>query len=196
MRFSLATAAGLLVAILVSSMGAGATPDTPSLQHHPRSGGPHDFDFQFGQWRVHHRVKRSGNGEWMEFDGTSSVRPLMDGSGNVEDNVFHKRDGTIYGVALRTYDRKTQQWAIWWVDGRDPHAALDPPTKGAFENGVGRFYSDGVLNGKPTRTRYVWSQITKTSAHWEQAYSTDEGKTWDTNWTMEFQRVGEAADKP
>jgi hypothetical protein len=42
--------------------------------------------------------------------------------------------------------------------------------QGRFVNGVGTFYSDGDINGKPVRTRYTWSQITKTSARWEQAY--------------------------
>jgi len=40
-----------------------------------------------------------------------------------------------------------------------------------------------------TRTRYMWSKITPTSAQWEQAFSTDEGKTWDTNWIMTFKRT-------
>jgi hypothetical protein len=52
--------------------------------------GPHGFDFQFGQWRVHHRVKRPGSDHWVEFEGTSSVEPLMDGSANVENNAFYK----------------------------------------------------------------------------------------------------------
>jgi hypothetical protein len=34
----------------------------------------------------------------------------------------------------------------------------------------------------------MWSRITATSAHWEQALSSDGGKTWETNWIMEFQR--------
>jgi Protein of unknown function (DUF1579) len=158
----------------------------------PTGDGSHDFDFEHGEWRVHHRVKRGPKGEWSEFEGTASVRPLMNGTANIEDNVFNKADGVARGVALRAYDPKTKQWAIWWVDGRDPHGALDPPVKGAFENGVGTFFSDGMLNGKMTRIRYMWSRITATSARWEQAYSTDAGKTWDTNWTMDFTRAGSA----
>jgi len=92
-------------------------------------------------------------------------------------------------VALRAYDPATASWAIWWVDSRTPHAALDPPVKGRFDKGVGRFYSDGEINGKPVRTRFTWSQITPASARWEQAFSHDAGKTWDTNWIMEFRRV-------
>ncbi len=113
----------------------------------------------------------------------------MDGAGNVEDNRFNRLSGVTHGVALRAYDPKTGQWAIWWVDGRDPFGTLDPPVKGRFDKAVGTFYSDGTLNGKPIRTRFIWSQITPTSARWEQAYSPDAGKTWETNWVMEFRRV-------
>jgi hypothetical protein len=113
----------------------------------------------------------------------------MDGSANVEDHRFDEPTGVTHGVALRAYDPTTEQWAIWWIDSRNPLGALDPPVKGRFDNGVGAFYSDGTLDGKPIRTRFIWSKITPTSARWEQAYSSDAGKTWETNWTMEFRRI-------
>jgi hypothetical protein len=150
--------------------------------------GSHDFDFEFGEWRVRHRVKRGADGTWSEFDGTASVRPLMTGAANVEDNQFNRPEGVTHGIALRAYDPKTREWAIWWVDGRDPLGTLDPPTKGRFEDGVGKFYWKGEYNGKSMQTRFTWSHITKNSARWEQAYSYDDGKTWDTNWVMEFRR--------
>jgi hypothetical protein len=152
-------------------------------------GGASDFDFEFGDWTVHHRVKRATTGEWFEFEGTANARPILGGLGNVEDCLFHRPGGDTRGVALRTYDPATAEWAIWWVDSRTPHGALDPPVKGHFEKGVGTFYSDGEMNGKPVRTRFIWSQITAKSARWEQAFSYDAGKTWDTNWVMEFQRT-------
>jgi len=46
-----------------------------------------------------------------------------------------------------------------------------------------------VLRGKTIRVRFVWSQMTHDSAHWEQASSPDGGKTWETNWEADFRRV-------
>lgn len=152
--------------------------------------GAHDFDFEFGNWTVHHKLKKP-TGEWYEMEGTSNTRPVLGGTGNVEDNIFHRPAGDTRGLAVRAYDPGSGTWAIWWIDSRAPHSAMDPPVKGKFENGVGRFYADGEINGKMTRTRFMWSQITKTSARWEQAFSTDEGKTWDTNWVMTFTRAKE-----
>src|SRR3954471_21925923 len=69
--------------------------------------GAHDFDFEFGDWTVHHRVKRAKTGEWFEMDGTANARPVLGGLGNVEDNLFHRPDGDSRGVATRAYDPAT-----------------------------------------------------------------------------------------
>jgi hypothetical protein len=161
-------------------------PATPILT------GLHDFDFLIGEWHVHHyqlKDRLADSHEWVEFDGTLSMRTTMGGSGNVDDNVINKPSGTYRAMGVRAYDPKTGQWAIWFVDGRNPHGDLDPPVKGRFEGGVGSFYSDDTFRGKPIRVRYVWSEITPTSAHWEQAFSPDGGKTWEINWRMDFERV-------
>jgi len=183
-------AIGFVVVVSVSVTAAQASQDSPKLAQSPGDvSGLRDFDFLIGQWRVHHRVLKPDTGRWVEFDGTSSTRKLMDGWGNVEDNVLDPPSGTYRAVGLRAYDPKTGQWVIWWLDGRNPFGTLDPAVKGRFENGVGHFYSDDTLNGKPIRTRYTWSHAAAASAHWEQAYSSDGGKTWETNWIMEFQRM-------
>jgi hypothetical protein len=189
MRKQWATLFAVGLAMLASTDG-GHAQDKSALGAAPAAtrSGVHDFDFEFGSWRVHHRVKRAC-GEWVEYDGTCTTHGLMGGAGNVEEHTINRPDGVSHGVALRAYDAKTGLWAIWWVDGRAPHGPLDPPTVGRFENGVGTFYWDGVVNGKPVRTRFIWSHITPTAARWEQANSYDAGKTWEPNWIMEFQRT-------
>jgi hypothetical protein len=187
MRFPMTQTTMVLSALFAVAPPLHAAPDKPkTTQGAPDLAGLHDFDFLHGDWRVHHRLMR--NGQWVEFEGTSNTRPLMDGYGNVEDNALDSPGGAYRAVGLRAFDPKTAQWAIWWLDGRDPFGTLDPPVKGRFENGVGSFYSDYTLNGKPIRVRYLWSHITPTSARWEQAYSSDAGNTWETNWIMEFRR--------
>jgi hypothetical protein len=149
--------------------------------------GTRGFDFEHGDWRVHHRIKRP-TGEWYEFDGTCSVRPLRGGAGNVEEHVFARPSGTTYGVAIRAYDAEKNHWSIWWVDSRYM-SLMGEPAIGRFENGVGNFYSDYKdPQGKLVRGRLTWSQITPTSARWEQAQSNDGGKTWEPNWVMTLER--------
>jgi len=186
----------LVLAVIAAAVGssttAQATQDVPkSVQTAADTSGLHDFDFLIGEWRVHHRrlkQRLAGNREWVEFDGTCGNRALMSGWGNVDENSIDLPGDAYRGVGLRSYDPKSGLWSIWWLDGRNPSADLDPPVRGRFEHGVGTFYADDTLNGKSIRVRYQWSKITPTSAHWEQAYSPDAGKTWETNWLMDFQR--------
>jgi hypothetical protein len=65
---------------------------------------------------------------------------------------------------------------------------MGPPVRGRFANGFGTFLGETRFADKPVRVRLSWSHITPTSARWEQAYSSDEGRTWETNWVMEFRR--------
>jgi hypothetical protein len=107
----------------------------------------------------------------------------------MDEYLLHKQTATYRAVALRAYDPVKDEWSIWWLDQRYPAGRLDPPMKGRFDNGVGIFYGDYVAaDGRPHRTRFIWSRISPNSAHWEQADSADGGKTWDTNWIMDFRR--------
>lgn len=156
------------------------------------AGGLHDFDFLAGHWHVHHRrlqQRLAGSHEWLEFGGSAAARLLMDGAGNVDDNVIELPDGAYRAVTLRAFDPATGLWSIWWLDGRRPAGPLDPPVRGRFEGGVGTFYADDTYEGRPIRVRYRWSGITRAACHWEQAFSADGGRTWETNWTMEFRRA-------
>jgi len=150
-----------------------------------------DFDFQQGRWHVRHRrltARLAGCTSWKEFTGTSEQRPLLGGNGNIEDNLLHLPGGTYRAVALRSYDPGSASWAIWWLDGRAPHR-LDVPVIGAFEDGVGRFHADDVLDGRPVRLRFLWLGTDGAAPRWEQALSPDGGATWETNWTMDFTRA-------
>jgi hypothetical protein len=152
----------------------------------------HDFDFFVGRWRVHHRQLKQRLAdcrEWSTFSGTTATQLLMDGRGNMDDNVLDLPSGPYRAVTLRAFDVKTQQWSIWWLDGREPSSPLDPPMRGGFKEGVGTFYAEDAFNGKPIRVRFIWSRITTVSCQWEQAYSPDQGENWETNWIMSFQRA-------
>ena len=141
----------------------------------------HDFDFFFGDWNVRHRFRKArlaGSTEWLEFDGTTKVQPLLNGIGNVDDNFLDKPGDPYRAATVRAFDPKTNTWAIWWVDGRTPTGLLDPPMLGHFENGAGTFFSDQMFNGKPIRVRFLWTHKGTDSAQWEQAFSPDGGKTW------------------
>jgi hypothetical protein len=75
----------------------------------------HDFDFYIGSWRVHHRrlVERlAGSDDWEAFEGSSTAWPILDGAGNIDDNVLELPAGTYRAISLRTFDPATDRWSI------------------------------------------------------------------------------------
>src|SRR5262249_32455520 len=151
--------------------------------------GAHDFDFLAGAWRVHDRRLTPDGRHGVAFDGTCSNRPIMGGAANLEEHILNAPNGIYRAVALRAFDAKSGEWAIWWLDGRYPSGPLDPSlVKGHFENGNGRSYAEYLQGGKLMRGRFLWSNITSNSARREQGSSADRGKTWNPNWMMTFER--------
>ena len=91
--------------------------------------GLHDFDFLVGQWQVHHhrlKDRLAGSHDWVEFDGTTEMRKVLGGHGKMDDNVLNVPGDPYRAVTLRAFDEKTQQWSIWWLDGRTPGGSLEP----------------------------------------------------------------------
>ena len=162
--------------------------------------GSHDFDFLPGRWRIHNRRLRerlAGSTEWEEFEATSVVRPLWGGSGNTDEIVGESPSGPVRGATLRLYAPDARQWRIYWASERT--GVVDLPMIGGFRNGRGEFFAQELHEGRAVYSRFMWSEITPDSAHWEQALSDDGGATWETNWTMELVRIatpGETSGTP
>jgi hypothetical protein len=146
----------------------------------------HDFDFFFGEWRVHHRrLKRRlvQADDWEEFEGVTKCQPLLGGLANLNDSLVHRPSGPTRGMGLRAFNAATNTWGDWYLDGRDP-TRIEVHGVGRFERGVATFYADDVFEGKAVKVRGVWSHIATSSFQWEQAYSPDAGRTWETNYVM------------
>ena len=159
----------------------------------PEQYAPTDFDFIIGDWQVEHRRLNSrltGCTEWTTFQGLSSTRKILGGFGNVEDNILHFPDGDVRAVAMRSFNRDTREWSIWWLDGRNPHQ-LDTPVLGRFTGTIGEFFANDSVRGMPIKVRFIWRTNPGENPSWEQAFSADAGATWETNWTMVFSRIGQ-----
>lgn len=167
----------------------------PTIQHTAAErDGQQDFDFEIGSWKIH--LKRrlhplTGSNTWAEFDGTSVTRKVWDGRSDLEEfETDSPTTGHIEGLTLRVYNPQTHQWSIYWANSKDP--ALGQPITpmiGQFKNGRGEFYDQETLNGKSIYVRFIWSDTTTNSPHFEQSFSDDGGKTWEVNWITDQTRV-------
>ncbi|HTV14839.1 MAG TPA: hypothetical protein VME68_08995 [Acidobacteriaceae bacterium] len=158
----------------------------------PIAEGAHDFDFEVGTWKIHLRRladRLAGSSTWIEFDGTSTTRKILGGRGNLEQFETDSPSGHIEGLTLRLYDPQTHQWRIYWANQND--GQVGTPMIGSFHDGVGEFYDQEFWKGRSVYVRFLWSQITPNSAHFEQSYSVDGGKTWEVNWITDQTRTGD-----
>ena len=146
-----------------------------------------DFSFLPGKTSIRHRrLKESmaGCDEWVTFDTGYEAWELMDGAGSI-DRVFGEMDGKAFeGVSVRTCDKETGDWTIYWMDSWN--TTLREQVQGRFESGVGTFYGKEDYQGVTYRMRFLWKDITETTARWEQAYQDPNTGEWETNWTMDF----------
>ena len=153
--------------------------------------GQHDFDFYVGKWRLRNRRlvhPLTGSKEWVEFDGSSVARMLWDGRANVDEFEADSPSGHIEGMTVRLYNADTHEWSIYWANGKAGAFSM-PPTVGHVTNGKGEFYDHEEIGGKLVIVRFIWTVQSSRNCHWEQAFSADEGKTWETNWTIESTRM-------
>jgi hypothetical protein len=146
-----------------------------------------DFDFLAGSWTVLNRrlVERlTGCDTWQEFPSTVECTRQFDGNANVDWNDFP--NSQTKGMSVRLYDPARAEWSIYWAS--DVDGILQPAVVGKFNDGVGTFYGDDTLNGRPIRVRFLWTGTTTDTPRWEQAFSADGGESWEVNWIMEFNR--------
>jgi hypothetical protein len=159
--------------------------------------GQHDFDFYFGTWKSHLSQLQhplTGSTTWVEFDGTIVTRKIWDGRANLDEFEAEGPAGHIEGLTLRLYNPQTHQWSLYWANSKAGTLG-GPPTVGEFKNGRGEFFCQDTLNDRDILVRYVWSDITPNSAHFEQSYSDDGGKTWEVNWISPMTRMADESDR-
>lgn len=142
-----------------------------------------DFDFEIGTWRTHlSRLARplSGSTTWVEYEGTSVVRPVWGGRANLVELDVQGPSGRIRGLSLRLYDPRARQWSLHFANVND--GTLVRPAIGGFRDGRGEFYSQESFDGRAILVRFVILVITPDSCRFEQSFSQDGGKTWEMNW--------------
>jgi hypothetical protein len=157
--------------------------------------GQHDFDFEIGSWKTHLRRlihPLTGSTIWAEYDGTTVVRKVWNGRANLVELEVAGPAGHIQGLSLRLYNPQSRQWSLNFANSNG--GSLSTPTIGEFKNGRGEFYDQETLDGRAIFVRFVISDITENSCHFEQAFSDNGGKTWEVNWVATDTRMADESD--
>ncbi len=151
--------------------------------------GQHDWDTMFGSWKMHLRRLAhplSNSNEWQEFESYDTTRKVWDGRANLDELEAEGPSGHIEGMTLRLYDRDNHQWRIYWANSANP--AIDVPMIGSYNSsGRGEFYDQELYHGRGVYVRFTWTNVSDHSGDFEQAFSTDGGKSWEPNWVSTMQ---------
>lgn len=187
MKFLNAAVIGALTCALTLAPPARGQPQPTGAE---RRDGRHDFDFDIGVWKTH--LKRlvhplSGSSEWVELDGTTTVRKIWDGRANLAELTTDVASGHLQVLSLRLYDPRARQWSLNTANANA--GSLGVPTVGEFKNGRGEFFDQESIDGRTVLVRNVWLDISAESCRFEQAFSDDGGKTWEVNWVAVDTRV-------
>ena len=157
--------------------------------------GAHDFDFLLGDWKAKLRKLEkplSGQANWLEYEGISRTHKVLDTSANFEEFEVRgaKPDMHLKGQTLRLYNPETQSWSLNFANAAD--GTLTIPTVGKFKDGRGEFFNEDMLGDKPILVRFVITPMSPDSIRFEQAFSPDQGKTWEVNWIATDTRTRDA----
>lgn len=197
---SLSLTAGALASLLAlalaptqaQSADAPAAPAAAPAAARATDRAQHDFDFETGLWRT--QVRRlakplSGSTQWLDYAGTTRIVPLLGGRANLAELAISGPAGRIDGVALRLYEPATRRWRIHYANLRD--GALTAALTGGFAQGRGEFFGDDTFDGRPIRVRFRIHCPQPGRCLFEQAFSADGGKQWETNWLATDTRIGD-----
>jgi hypothetical protein len=175
-RSSLLGAVGALIVSLSAGAAAQAAPPPEAAMRD----GQHDFDFNVGAWKT--QIKRlvhplSGSTEYIELNGTVTVRKVWDGRAQLEEIETDGPNGHWEGMTMFLYNPQSHQWNQTFANSKT--GVLNRPLVGTFKDGRGELFSQDSLNDRSILVRGVWSDITPNSHRFEEAYSDDGGKTWE-----------------
>lgn len=158
---------------------------------------PRDFDFLIGKWKMHNRhlSKRLANcHDWREFESSDVNSKILNGAADMDTYStiqFPGMEGRLFeGLTLRLFDPKTRLWSLYWIASNT--GKIDPPVVGSFDkNGIGHFFGKDTLNGRPILVVFRWDARNKDRPRWGQAFSADNGKTWEWNFFNVSERPNE-----
>ncbi len=119
--------------------------------------------------------------------GSNDKYQKNNGVGNI-DNYLATFNGVPFeGMSVRLFNPATRLWSIYWADSTE--GILQPPVVGSFDNNKGHFFTKDIFKEKKIIVVFRWDLSDKENPVWSQAFSADNGKTWEWNWYMYFSRI-------
>ena len=167
-------APGFSIAILFASLSASAQQAPPPCTS-PES---REFDFWLGEWDLTYtnegKVQHSRN----------RITKILDGCVILEE--FTGAPGiALDGRSFSMYDTLTKKWKQTWVDNNGTYLDFNA----AIFDGNKAFVREVEKEGKRIAQRMLFTNVTPASLKWLWQRSDDGGKTWSTQWEIDYKRI-------
>lgn len=152
------------------------------FSQHPCSGTVHrQFDFWVGEWEA---FAPNGN-----KGGDSKISLILDSCIVLEEwTSANLTQGIRYaGKSFNTYNQATKQWQQTWVDNVGGTTEF---LRGEGSDGKVVFYADKVVGpkGKTFMRKLTFTKLSNDKVRQFGERSDDEGKTWTTEYDLEYRR--------
>ncbi|MGH8318263.1 MAG: hypothetical protein ACREUL_09835 [Steroidobacteraceae bacterium] len=185
---------GFLIFLLAVSplpWAMATTSASPSPTQGTQHDGSHDFDWDIGAWKTHQRRRLhplTGSNQWVDYNGTDVVRNLWEGAntGMIEADG---PAGHLEIFTIRLYNPDSHQWSVSFTNPAS--GVMSHALTGEFKNGRAEFYDQEPYKGREILVRFSISDISVNSCRFEQAFSGNGGKTWETNFIVTESRMKE-----
>ncbi len=167
MKPILCAAAALLAANLSHAQTYGC--DSPESKQ---------LDFWLGEWELSY-VEDGKPGK-----SRNRITKTLDGCAVLEE--FTGAPGTkLDGRSHSTYDRLTKRWKQTWVDNTASYLDF----VGGVQDGRMVLAREMQRDGKTIGQRMVFQDVQRDSLQWLWQRSDDGGKSWTTQWEIDYRRV-------
>lgn len=139
------------------------------------------FDFWIGEWEVFAKNGKKA--------GDSKVSIILDSCVVLEEwTSANAQQGVIYkGKSFNTFNSASLQWQQTWVDNTGNTTEY---LRGEAGKDQIRFFADKVpgANGKTFMRRLTFFKLSNTNVRQLGERSDDEGKTWSTEYDLDYRR--------
>ena len=164
----------LSVLVLLALAGTSTTRAEDGTAAKPCASLSHrQFDFWLGTWNVTQAGKTAGQ---------NKIESILNGCALMES---WKGTGGVTGHSLNTYDSTRDVWHQTWVDSTGSLLTLE----GRFKEGA--MVLEGVASdekGNKARQRITWTAPSRDEVRQLWQSSTDNGKTWKTEFDGLYSR--------
>jgi hypothetical protein len=137
------------------------------------------FDFWVGEWDLSY-VEDGKPGK-----SRNRITKVLDGCALLEE--FSGAPGTkLDGRSYSTFDRLTGKWKQTWVDNTANYLDF---TGGMVDGHMVLAREMAGRDGQRVSQRMVFQDIRRESLKWLWQRSEDGGRTWSTQWEIDYRRV-------